>query len=46
MIILGKTDVAPVNNQLYIKECGSLSFSYISQGFFLVIHGKNDDKFR
>ena len=24
----GKTDVAPVNNQLYIKECGSCHFPY------------------
>ena len=24
----GKTDVAPVNNQLYIKECGSCHFAY------------------
>ena len=23
-----KTDVAPVNNQLYIKECGSCHFPY------------------
>ena len=24
----GRTDVAPVNNQLYIKECGSCHFPY------------------